>query len=50
MRKYVMNHDDATQRRVMGAQCRNAFEGAQVVVTYPFSSDMTGVDLRGIQA
>ncbi len=34
-RKYVMDHDDPIQRRVLGEQCRNAFEGDQMVVTYP---------------
>jgi len=30
---YIMNHDDFSQRRVLGEQCRSAFEGGQVVVT-----------------
>lgn len=34
-RAYTMNHDDQAQRRVLGEQCRNAFEGGQRVVTYP---------------
>lgn len=34
-RSYTMNHDDPSERRVLGEQCRNAFEGGQVVVTYP---------------
>ena len=34
-RAYTMNHDDQTQRRVLGEQCRNAFEGGQRIVTYP---------------
>lgn len=34
-RSYTMNHDDPGERRVLGEQCRNAFEGAQVIVTYP---------------
>lgn len=34
-RKYSMNHDDPMQRRVLGEQCRNAFEGGQRIVTYP---------------
>lgn len=39
-REYVMNHDEADQRRVLGEQCRNAFEGGQRIVTYPaFSGD-----------
>ena len=32
---YTMDHDDADQRRVLGAQCRGAFEAGQKVVTYP---------------
>ena len=32
---YRMNHDDPTQRRVLGEQCRNAFEAGQCVVTIP---------------
>lgn len=32
---YVMDHDDATQRRALGEQCRNAFEAGQCVITYP---------------
>ena len=35
VRAYTMNHDDPTQRRVLGEQCRNAFEGGQRIVTYP---------------
>lgn len=34
-RVYDMDHDDAKQRRVLGEQCRNAFEAGQCVVTYP---------------
>ena len=34
-RMYEMDHDDAAQRRVLGEQCRNAFEAGQVVLTYP---------------
>jgi hypothetical protein len=33
--EYVMDHDDPAQRRVLGEQCRNAFEGGQLIVTYP---------------
>lgn len=33
--EYTMDHDDPAQRRVLGEQCRNAFEGGQLVVTYP---------------
>lgn len=32
---YVMEHDNVTERRVLGEQCRNAFEGGQTVVTHP---------------
>lgn len=34
---YRMNHDDPAQRRVLGEQCRNAFEAGQCVVTIPES-------------
>lgn len=32
---YRMDHNDAGQRRTLGEQCRNAFEGGQRIVTYP---------------
>lgn len=32
---YVMDHDDPAQRRVLGEQCRNAFEGGQLILTNP---------------
>jgi hypothetical protein len=32
---YVMNHDDPQQRRVLGQQCRLAFEAGQSVWTCP---------------
>jgi hypothetical protein len=32
---YEMNHDDAQQRRVLGIQCRNAFEAGQSIRTSP---------------
>jgi len=35
LRSYVMNHDDPTDRKVLGQQCRNAFEAGQVIVTHP---------------
>jgi hypothetical protein len=35
IKRYLMNHNDPDQRRVLGEQCRNAFEGGQVIVTYP---------------
>lgn len=34
LRLYQMDHNDHAQRRVLGEQCRNAFEGGQVIVTY----------------
>lgn len=33
--EYVMDHNDPAQRRVLGEQCRNAFEAGQVVMTGP---------------
>ena len=33
-RKYTMNYNDPAERRVLGEQCRNAFEAGQVIVTY----------------
>ena len=35
IRSYFMDHSDPAQRRVLGEQCRNAFEGGQLVVTGP---------------
>jgi hypothetical protein len=35
VREYVMDHDDPAQRRVLGEQCRNAFEGGQTILTTP---------------
>lgn len=34
-RQYVMDHDDIQQRRVLGEQCRNAFEAEQSISTTP---------------
>lgn len=34
-RMYQINHDCPEDRRVLGQQCRNAFEGGQLIVTYP---------------
>jgi len=34
-RDYVMDHNDDKQRRVLGEQCRNIFEGGQLVITHP---------------
>lgn len=33
-RRYVINHDDPVQRRVLGEQCRNALEGGDKIITY----------------
>lgn len=38
VRRYDMDHDDPAQRRVLGEQCRNAFEGGQRIVTYTVNS------------
>lgn len=35
LRSYTMDHDDQTQRRVLGEQCRYAFEAGQSVTTTP---------------
>ena len=35
LHEYVMEHDDAAQRRALGARCRCAFEAGQVVLTFP---------------
>ena len=35
IRRYRMNHDSAAERRVLGEQCRNAFEAGQQVSTRP---------------
>lgn len=34
-RQYIMDHDDTQQRRVLGEQCRNAFEAGQSISTAP---------------
>lgn len=34
-RQYIVNHDDPVQRRVLGEQCRNAFEAGQSINTAP---------------
>jgi hypothetical protein len=34
-RDYVMDHDDPSERHVLGEQCRNAFEAGQCIVTFP---------------
>lgn len=39
LRSYRVNHNDNLQRRVLGEQCRNAFEGGQVILTYPIAKD-----------
>lgn len=41
IRAYKMNHDNPDERRVLGQQCRNAFEGGNVVITYPHNYDYT---------
>lgn len=38
VREYTIDHNDPVQRRVLGEQCRNAFEGGQFVITYPVAS------------
>jgi len=35
IREYLMDHNDPAQRRVLGEQCRNAFEAGQQVWTCP---------------
>lgn len=35
IRTYDMDHDDPKQRRVLGEQCRNAFEAGQAILTFP---------------
>lgn len=35
---YQVDHDDPTQRRVLGAQCRAAFEAGQTIVTRPMGN------------
>lgn len=42
VREYTMDHDDQAQRRVLGEQCRNAFEGGQRIVTYPANARAGG--------
>lgn len=37
-RSYTMDHNDPAQRRVLGEQCRNAFEAGQCVLTYPVAA------------
>ena len=34
-RSFTMNHDSQTERRVLGEQCRYAFEAGQAVTTTP---------------
>ena len=40
--RYVMDHNDTEQRRVLGMQCRNAFEAGQSVFTQPISCETRG--------
>ena len=35
VRIYTMDHDDPAQRKVLGEQCRNAFEAGQSISTTP---------------
>lgn len=35
---YTMDHNDPAQRRILGEQCRNAFEAGQCVLTYPVAA------------
>lgn len=35
MREYWIDHNDSVQRRTLGEQCRNAFEGGQSIFTCP---------------
>lgn len=35
VREYIMDHNDIAQRRVLGEQCRNAFEAGQWIITGP---------------
>jgi uncharacterized protein YicC (UPF0701 family) len=37
-RLYDMDHNDPAQRRVLGEQCRNAFEAGQCLLTYPVAA------------
>lgn len=37
LKQYFMDHDSAEQRRVLGEQCRYAFEAGQTVNTSPVS-------------
>lgn len=37
--QYVMDHDDPVQRRMLGEQCRNAFEAGQSICTSPVKSN-----------
>ena len=34
-RRYTMDHDSPNERRVLGEQCRNAFEAGQSISTTP---------------
>lgn len=35
VRYFLMDHNDPAQRRVLGEQCRSAFEAGQLVMTWP---------------
>lgn len=34
LKQWVMDHNQAEQRRVLGEQCRSAFEAGQKIVTF----------------
>lgn len=38
LKSYIMDHDDQEQRRVLGMQCRFAFEAGQCITTAPIPS------------
>lgn len=35
LKRYVMDHNDPAQRKVLGMQCRAAFEAGQSIYTKP---------------
>lgn len=37
LKRYVMNHNDPAQRKVLGMQCRAAFEAGQSIYTKPLN-------------
>lgn len=40
---FIVDHDDPVQRRVLGEQCRNAFDGGQTVTTFPIESALARI-------